>query len=226
MSKVRQSSTRERDPAARKERIMAAAGTVFGKSGFAAGSVRDICRRARVNVASIHYYFGSKEGLYREVLFAAHQQVLQQSEPPSLKDAKSPEEALKSFVSFCLRFVLLNRPSHPVLGKLMMHEMRQPTAAFNELVKRVMRPVFEELQRILAALSGGRLEKREIALRAHHVIGMCVHYEHNRVVIKRLGTVVPDTEAGIARLADSIGDLALHGIAGSRPGAKKRTLSR
>jgi AcrR family transcriptional regulator len=198
---------------------------VFAKAGFAAGSVREISTRARVNVASINYYFGSKEGLYREVLFAAHGQVLQEARPPALKHAKSPEEALRSWIAFCLRFVLLKRPSHPVLGKLMAHEMRQPTAAFDELVNLVVRPIFGELQRILSALAGGAQAKREIEMRAHHVVGMCVHYEHSCEVIKRLGFKVPDTEDAIARLARSIAEVALHGVGNVRTAGKKRTRS-
>ncbi len=221
-----QSSARERDPEARKGRIMSAAGAVFARSGFAAGSVREISRRARVNVASINYYFGSKERLYREVLLAAHEQVLQQARPPALARAGSAEEALRQWVAFCLRFVLLKQSSHPVLGKLMAHEMLQPTAALNVLVKRVVQPIFGELRRILTALSDGALDRREIERRSHHVVGMCVHYEHSCAVIQRLGLAVPHTEDGIAALAQSISEMALHGISGSQQGNKKRKLSK
>jgi AcrR family transcriptional regulator len=221
MPKASPTSSRERDPEARKERILAAAGVVFAKAGFAAGSVREISRRARVNVASIHYYFGSKALLYREVLLAAHQQVLQQERPASLEDAQNATEALGSWIGFCLRFVLLKRPSHPVLGKLMTHEMVQPTAALNELVRLIVRPIFGELQRIVAALGGPSMDKTEIEMRAHHIVGMCVHYQHNAEVIERLGFPVPTTEEGIARLARSITELALHGICGGKPDAKK-----
>ncbi|MCB1205010.1 MAG: CerR family C-terminal domain-containing protein [Verrucomicrobiae bacterium] len=222
MPKVTPTSSRERDPEARKERILAAAAVVFAKGGFAAGNVREISRRARVNVASINYYFGSKEGLYRELLVASHQQALQQERPVKLEDGRDAREALGNWIAFCLRFVLLKRPSHPVLGKLMAHEMRQPTAALNELVKLIVRPIFAELQRIVEALGDGLMEKSEVEMRAHHIVGMCVHYEHSAEVIKRLGFAVPNTEETIARLARSITELALHGIGGSKSGVTKR----
>lgn len=222
MPKATSTSARERDPEARKQRILAAAGVVFANGGFAAGSVREISRRARVNVASINYYFGSKEGLYRELLVASHQQALQQERPVRLEDGRDAREALGQWIAFCLRFVLLKRPSHPVLGKLMAHEMRQPTTALNELVKLIVRPIFAELQRIVEALGDGSMEKSEVEMRAHHIVGMCVHYEHSAEVIKRLGFAVPNAEEAITGLARSITELALHGIGGGKSGATKR----
>lgn len=48
------------------ERIEHAATHLFAEHGFAAVSVRDIARVAKVPVSAINYYFGSKEALYRE----------------------------------------------------------------------------------------------------------------------------------------------------------------
>ena len=75
---------------------------------------------------------------------------------------------------------------------------------------------------ILAALGGGTADPHETEMRAHHVVGMCVHYEHNREMIQRLGFQVPHTEPDIARLADSIAEMALHGIRDSRRSLRKR----
>lgn len=214
------STPRERDPGARKERILAAAGVVFAKAGFAAGSVREICKRADVNVAAIHYYFGSKDALYREVLVVAHQQAMQQDRAPTLEEIGDPKTALGIWIEYCLRFVLLKRASHPVLGKLMAHEMRQPTAALNELVKLVIRPIFDDLIRIVSSLSGSGVDKLEIEMRAHSIVGMCVHYEHSSAMVQRLGFSVPTTEEGITRLAKTITQLALSGIC--RPSSPKK----
>lgn len=60
MMKALLSTAPERDPDARKQRILNAAGQEFAKNGFAEGSVREFSRQAHVNVGSINYYFGSK----------------------------------------------------------------------------------------------------------------------------------------------------------------------
>lgn len=51
--------------------LLVAGRTAFARFGYAAASVRDIARAAGVNPALVRYHFGSKEGLYRQVIDAA-----------------------------------------------------------------------------------------------------------------------------------------------------------
>jgi AcrR family transcriptional regulator len=50
------------------ERILDAAERLFGENGFPATSLRRITSEAGVNVAAIHYHYGSKEELLRAVI--------------------------------------------------------------------------------------------------------------------------------------------------------------
>lgn len=50
-----------------KELIMEKASELFAMTGFQGTSIRDIAQVCDVNVASINYYFGSKQGLYVEI---------------------------------------------------------------------------------------------------------------------------------------------------------------
>ena len=51
--------------------LLVAARNAFARVGYAAASVRDMARAAGVNPALVRYHFGSKEGLYRQVIDAA-----------------------------------------------------------------------------------------------------------------------------------------------------------
>ena len=56
------------------DRILHVAIEVFAEHGFRDTTIREICKRANVNVASINYYFRSKEALYTQALsFAFHE---------------------------------------------------------------------------------------------------------------------------------------------------------
>jgi TetR/AcrR family transcriptional regulator len=59
---------RERRRQDSQARILAAAEHVFAEAGFAGASTAVIAARARLPKANIHYYFGTKERLYRVVL--------------------------------------------------------------------------------------------------------------------------------------------------------------
>ena len=51
-----------------RDRLLKSAAQLFADRGFKKVTVRDICRAAKANVASVNYHFGDKTGLYREVL--------------------------------------------------------------------------------------------------------------------------------------------------------------
>ena len=52
----------------RRDRILEAAEHAFADRGFEGASMRDVVREAKVNLATVYYYFGSKSGLMEAVL--------------------------------------------------------------------------------------------------------------------------------------------------------------
>jgi TetR/AcrR family transcriptional regulator len=61
-------SRRERRRSDSEARIMAAAEQVFAETGFSGATTAMIAAKARLPKANVHYYFGTKERLYRAVL--------------------------------------------------------------------------------------------------------------------------------------------------------------
>lgn len=59
---------RRRDAERTRDRIVDAALAEFAAKGYAGARVREIAQRAGVNAQLISYYFGGKEGLYREIV--------------------------------------------------------------------------------------------------------------------------------------------------------------
>lgn len=48
--------------------LLKIAAKMFAQYGFGEVSTRDMARQAKVNLCSIHYYFGSKQNLYKAVI--------------------------------------------------------------------------------------------------------------------------------------------------------------
>ena len=57
------------------DRLLQVAVEVFAECGFRDATVREICSRANVNVASVNYYFRSKEALYAQALAFAFREA-------------------------------------------------------------------------------------------------------------------------------------------------------
>jgi AcrR family transcriptional regulator len=74
-------------------RILNAARTLFAEHGFDGTSTRAVSEMAEVNLAMIHYYYGSKEQLYERVLAQAIFEV-RQGAIGAIPEGAAPEEAL------------------------------------------------------------------------------------------------------------------------------------
>ena len=61
-----------------KEQILNAAERQFAQFGFAGTSLRALTRDAKVNLAAVHYHFGSKEELFKAVVRRVAQPIVQE----------------------------------------------------------------------------------------------------------------------------------------------------
>lgn len=105
-----------------KQRILNAAEQLFATRGIAATSLRSIIRDAGVNLASVHYHFGSKDALVNAVI-ARHFQPLNEERIRRLDDierragARRPsiEKVVEAFVAPTLELC-----ADPLRGKVFM----------------------------------------------------------------------------------------------------------
>lgn len=196
-----------------RRRLLDAAGEVFAQEGYHGASLREICRSAGANIAAVKYHFQSKEGLYRDVLVASHRELIEREPLPTLADGEDPREALRRWLTYALRMILLRRAAHPYIGRIMAREMQNPTGVLDDLVKLVMRPVRRELERVIGALLPAGTPARVRGTATNLVLGMCVFHEHSRAILERLGYPPPRRMPDIVRLADCVHAFALGGLA-------------
>ena len=103
---------RDGNPAETRREILMAAEQSFAASGFTGATTREVAARAGVNVATLHYHFGNKEGLYRAVIDRAVS-----GEIPVTDGSGTPAERLARTVGALFDFAA-ERPTLPRLALL------------------------------------------------------------------------------------------------------------
>jgi AcrR family transcriptional regulator len=160
-----------------KERLLESAEQVFAEKGFAAASVREICKLADANIAAINYYFGDKERLYIEAVKYAHRACT--GPFPEWLPGTPPREKLRDFIRLFVS--RMTEPQSAASLQLMMRELAQPSAACVEVVRDYIQPIASKLSSILAELLPG-VPQRQQTLTAFSIVGQCLFYRHHRAV--------------------------------------------
>jgi AcrR family transcriptional regulator len=146
--RIPEEAARQHRGAAAREQLLAHATRIFSLKGYAAASTREICDAASVNVASIHYYFGDKEGLYRAVLLAPITHFTQQLrgfDDPSLSFEASMRMLLAPFIA-----TSKDAERDRAVMRLHLREMLEPSSVFREVVERSVVPHHNALAQLLA----------------------------------------------------------------------------
>jgi AcrR family transcriptional regulator len=88
------------DGAATRTRILESAGKLFAENGFAQTPNKMVAERAGVDLASINYHFGSRDGLYQAVLVEAHRRFMRYEEISVIvASERTPEQKLHALLA-------------------------------------------------------------------------------------------------------------------------------
>ena len=136
----------------RRTRILDAAENAFADCGFNGASMRDIVGGAGVNLATVYYYFGSKNGLMEAVLKRRfgplrqeHLDVLRQFERAAKGRPLPVEKILEAMLLPPLRLLAAPAAKRLAVTRLMGRILTEPDAQVQEIVRgqrRELRVVF------------------------------------------------------------------------------------
>lgn len=172
-------------PSSRK-RILWAAGEIFSDTGFRQTTVRQISRRAGANVASINYYFQSKDNLYLETL-RYWKDIAFEKYPREFGTSPSdpPEKRLEGFIhSFVYR--ILDSGVESRFGRLMAREFSDPTWALDVIIEETVRPMFNLIASIIARIIDSDPASDRVLYCTSSIIGQCLYFLYARPIYRRL----------------------------------------
>ncbi|HEU4458208.1 MAG TPA: CerR family C-terminal domain-containing protein [Methylibium sp.] len=185
----------EADP---RRRLVLAATEVFARDGYRRATTRDICDLAGANVAAIHYHFGDKAGLYREVLEAPIREFVATSsrfERPEIP----LRDALEAFFRAQLEPLLEGADADPFFV-ILAHEMAEPSGVLATTLAEAIEPHQRALERMLQRHVGAARIDLDIETLAMVLVAMGSHFVMTRQVTHAIRPRLIGSDAAVRRL--------------------------
>ncbi len=191
------------DAEATRARILHAALKLVSERGIEGTSIRDVAAGAKVSLATVLHYYGSKEGLYdaciramyielealREVLFAS-------------VSSTDLDGLIRDVVHAAVDFVRTHRAAHQILLRDVLDEggMRA------EYREKYLKPFLDDVSALLSPLTG--VPEASVKLTAQSVVHLTVRYMLHNPAELRLLTGEIDEKKAHAAVERHIADIA------------------
>lgn len=164
-------------------RLLQAAAEVFAEVGYHAATTREICKRAGVNLASIHYYYGDKAELYREVFRLP---FLDECNTFIALDIDNVplQQALHAFYSWFFPADAEEDPMTKLFMRLHAREDAEPSGVLGDAMVQAYRPNHEKMQALLCRELGLKKVDAEVDRLTLALVGLATVYFHNRMAVE------------------------------------------
>jgi len=133
-------------------RILSAAEAVFAEAGYTGAAMQAIAERAGLPKANLHYYFGTKEGLYRALLANILDMWVDAFD--HFTSERDPAEALTAYVRDKMRWSRTRPLASKVFANEVIHGAQQIDGYLNSKLRR---RVEEKSAVIRAWIRAGRM---------------------------------------------------------------------
>jgi AcrR family transcriptional regulator len=167
-------------------RVLQAAMEVFSEVGYHAATTRAICARAGVNLASIHYHFGDKAELYREVFRLPFLNERNAFASLDITQA-SLQEALHAFYNWMFPPTAQEDPMLNLFLRLYAREEGEPSGVLGDALVQAFQPNHAKMQVLLCREFEMKKPDAEVDRLAFSLVGLATIYLHGgRAVVEGL----------------------------------------
>ncbi len=163
-------------------RLLQAAAEVFAEVGYHAATTREICKRAEVNLASIHYYYGDKAELYREVFRLPFLDECNNFATLDIEKV-SLQEALRAFYIWLFPPMADEDPMQQLFMRLHAREDAEPSGVLGDAMALAFRPNHNQIQALLCREFGIKKPDTDVDRLTFAVIGLATVYFHHHAAL-------------------------------------------
>lgn len=195
--------------------LLDAAAKVFAEKGFRAATVSEICKMAGTNVASVNYYFVSKEELYVKAWHRSFQVSIEKYPIDGGVPADAPiEDRLRGHI----RAVVARCADPDSLDfDIARQEMASPTGFLTDIMRRSIQPLRETTTQLVRELMGADATELQVELCHASIVSQCFGPFMQKRAWRRVGKEVNPCEEEAAQIdpnafADHVFEFSLAGI--------------
>ena len=124
--------------------ILRAAEVVFARTGFSGATMAEIAALSGLPKANLHYYFRTKEALYRAVL--DYTLTLWLAETDGIRNDAHPAQALAEYIRAKMRLTA----THPDASRVFANEMLHGAPHIGSYLRNELKALVDEKARVLA----------------------------------------------------------------------------
>ena len=170
-----------------KDKILKVAAQEFARNGYKNTTVREICKRAKVNVAAIRYHFSGKKFLYKDVI-----DYLFSHDPSNKREIDiteiSEEEWKGCFCNYISELIIKmtgKEEFRSALHKIIFREILDPSELFPVLYQEYLRLLIDNICRIISFRFHSELTDEAFDIVLFSIIAQISFYEENKNLVKQ-----------------------------------------
>ncbi|GAB1469047.1 hypothetical protein MASR2M64_18220 [Candidatus Cloacimonadota bacterium] len=165
------------------DRLLAAAIEVFCNRGYAAARTQEIADQAGISKASLHYYYRSKELLFRKAVQQVFSQIIKYV-TSNINEESSIERFVQKLVDDIYEMFLLNRKQ----AIFVFTEMIKHEELLDEIVNGIDRTALLEgvMRKFQTERAAGKIKDIEPVDLLVNIISMCVYPIMAEPLLKRV----------------------------------------
>jgi len=187
--------------------ILNAAEFIFARHGFRGATMQMIADEAGLPKANLHYYFASKEALYREVVERIFNVWLEAAD--SFETSGSPAQALSRYIA---RKMELSR-SHPYGSKVWANEVMQGAPIIQDYLETALRDWTDtRIAAIERWIAAGRMRAVDPRWLLYMIWATTQHYADFAHQIETLNEGKPLSDAQWQAATRTVCDIVLGGV--------------
>jgi len=170
-----------------KAKILDAAVTIFSQHGFDGARTRDIAALAKVNIATLHYHFKSKDNIYGSVikkiyeLSNEHMMPVMIAQKEIIESSKNKKEIIEAIKVMSLTFIeTITNPDNKRYAKIIALEQIDQSKHFKMLFESVMKRVCEPFTEAIAKIMDKKSDAIEVILLTHSLHSSITALQNNK----------------------------------------------